>query len=47
MEQDSEPVKQDGERSFIRWIPVVVPLCGLVMALGVYLIAAEVLTRVV
>jgi len=41
------PMTQDSERSFIRWIPVVVPLSGLVLVLGVYLIAAEVLARVV
>ena len=46
MNQDNEQ-EQDSERPFIRWIPIVVPLSGLVLVLGVYLIAAEVLTRVV
>jgi hypothetical protein len=35
------------ERSFVRWIPVLVPLSALMLVLGVYLIAAEVLARVV
>ena len=30
---------------FIRWIPIVVPLSALVLVLGIYLIAAEVLVR--
>jgi len=40
-------MKQDSERSFVRWIPVLVPLSALMLVLGVYLIAAEVLARVV
>ena len=39
-------MKQDSERSFIRWIPVLVPLSALMLVLGVYLVAAEVLARV-
>ncbi len=39
-------MKQDSERSFVRWIPVLVPLSALMLVLGVYLIAAEVLARV-
>ena len=31
---------------YLRWIPLVVPLSALVLVSGVYLIAAEVLTRV-
>jgi hypothetical protein len=30
---------------FMRWIPIVVPLSALVLVLGIYLIAAEVLVR--
>jgi hypothetical protein len=30
---------------FIRWIPIAVPLSALMIVAGVYLIAAEVLTR--
>jgi len=30
---------------YIRWIPVLVPLSALVVVSGIYLIAAEVLTR--
>jgi hypothetical protein len=40
-------MEQGKEQSDItRWIPVVVPLCGLAIVLVVYLVAAEVLTRV-
>jgi hypothetical protein len=31
---------------FIRWIPIVVPLSALVLVLGIYLIAGEVLVRI-
>jgi hypothetical protein len=43
MEQGNEQPELD----ITRWIPVVVPLSALVLVLGVYLIAAEVLARVV
>jgi hypothetical protein len=40
-------MEQGKEQSDIaRWIPVVVPLSGLAIVLVVYLVAAEVLTRV-
>jgi hypothetical protein len=42
-----EQFTEQSERTFTRWIPVLVPLSGLVLVLGIYLIAAEVLTRVV
>jgi hypothetical protein len=36
---------EESEPSYIRWIPIVVPLGALLIVLGVYLIAAEVLAR--
>ena len=33
------------QSKIIRWIPIVVPLSALVLVLGVYTIAAEVLSR--
>jgi hypothetical protein len=41
MDEHTEEPKQ----AYIRWIPLVVPLGALLIVLGVYLIAAEVLTR--
>ena len=40
MEQDKE------QSNLTRWIPIVVPLSALAIVLVVYLVAAEVLTRV-
>ena len=40
MEQGEEP------SDITRWIPIVVPLSGTAIVLIVYLVAAEVLTRV-
>jgi hypothetical protein len=40
-----EPTEQSKPR-YIRWIPLVVPLGALLIVLGVYFIAAEVLTRI-
>jgi len=42
-----EQGEEQSEPDVIRWISVLVPLSGLLLALGVYLIAAEVLARVV
>jgi hypothetical protein len=39
-ERNEEP-----KPGYIRWIPMVVPLGALLVVLGVYLIAAEVLAR--
>ena len=43
MEQDNE----QSEPGLTRWIPIVVPLFALLIAVGVYLVAAQVLTRAV
>jgi hypothetical protein len=43
MEQGNEQPEPD----IARWIPIVVPLSALLIVVVVYLVAAEVLTRIV
>ena len=43
MQQGTEQLESD----LTRWIPIVVPLSALLIVVGVYLVAAEVLTRIV
>jgi hypothetical protein len=51
MEQEQTDLEQEptdqSKPSYLRWMPLVVPLLAVAMAGGVYLIAAEVLTRIV
>jgi hypothetical protein len=43
MDQRPEQRFEQSNPSYIRWIPIVVPLCALLIVLGVYLVGAEVL----
>jgi hypothetical protein len=43
MDQRPEQRTEQSNPGYVRWIPIVVPLSALVLALGVYFIAAEVI----
>jgi len=42
-----EQGEKQSEPDITRWIPIVVPLSALVIVVGVYFVAAEVLARIV